>query len=144
MALEPDFAEVLGDASVDRASLGRIVDAVAEKLGADALFRNFLGVMAAKRRLGVLPQTLNAFHHLVAEHRGEATAEITSAAPLTETQEEALLQALSEASGKSVHMKVEVDPALIGGLVVKLGSKMIDASVRSKLANLQNALKEVG
>ncbi len=92
----------------------------------------------------MLPQALDAFLALVAEKRGETTADVVSATPLSDAQQSALAQALSGAAGKTVHMKTSVDPELIGGIVVKLGSKMIDASLRSKLSRLRQSMKEVG
>jgi F-type H+-transporting ATPase subunit delta len=105
---------------------------------------NSLGLMAEKRRLFVLPQLIAQLEALIAEDKGEVTAEVTSAKALTKTQADKLTKVLSASVGKEVKLNAAVDDALIGGLVVKVGSKMIDTSVASKLASLQNAMKEVG
>lgn len=112
------------------------------ELGADVA--NTLGLMAANRRLFVLPGVIAQLRALIAQHRGEVTAEVRSATPLTEEQTAALAARLKDTVGKDVTLDVTVDPALIGGLVVKVGSRMIDTSIRAKLAALQNVMKEVG
>ena len=100
--------------------------------------------MAAKRRLFVLPQLVLRLRALVADEKGEVTAEVTAATELTKAQTDKLAKTLKASIGKDVKIKLSVDERLIGGLVVKVGSKMIDTSIASKLANLQNAMKEVG
>jgi F-type H+-transporting ATPase subunit delta len=100
--------------------------------------------MAGNRRLFVLPQLLSALDDMIAEEKGEVTAEVTAAAELTRTQAEKLAASLKKSVGKTVKLNTTVDESLIGGLIVKVGSKMIDTSIRSKLASLQNAMKEVG
>lgn len=140
----PDFVAALSDPSISRADMGRAVAALADKMGLIDLTRRFLGLVASKRRMGVLPETLDAFQALVAAKRGEAAVEIQSAAPLSDAQKSSLSEALAAKLGKKIHMVATVDPELIGGLVVKMGSRMIDASIRSKLARLQTAMKEVG
>jgi F-type H+-transporting ATPase subunit delta len=109
-----------------------------------AVLANTLGLMASKRRLFVLPQLLAALRDLIAEEKGEVTADVTVAAPLTKTQETKLAASLKKTVGKTVKLNTTVDDSLIGGLIVKVGSQMIDTSIRSKLASLQNAMKEVG
>jgi F-type H+-transporting ATPase subunit delta len=105
---------------------------------------NTLQVMAQKRRLFVLPMVLRAVRAQIAESRGEMTAEVVSAKALTKTQADKLAQALSASVGKKINLNATVDESLIGGLIVKVGSKMIDSSIRSKLNSLQNTMKEVG
>ena len=100
--------------------------------------------MAQNRRLFVVPAALAQVKALVAAERGEVTAEVTSAKPLTKGQTEALASTLKASVGKDVRLDVTVDESLIGGLVVKVGSRMVDSSIRSKLAQLQNIMKEVG
>ena len=100
--------------------------------------------MAQNRRLFVVPGLIAQVKALIAAERGEVTAEVTSAKPLTKAQTEALAATLKESVGKDVKIDVTVDESLIGGLVVKVGSRMIDTSIRSKLAQLQNVMKEVG
>jgi F-type H+-transporting ATPase subunit delta len=118
--------------------------AVADKMGLDALLRNSLALMAQKRRLFVLPQLIAALRDMLAEARGEITAEVVSAKALTKGQSEKLSAALKARVGKEVSINATVDKDIVGGLIVKVGSKMIDTSIRSKLASLQNAMKEVG
>ena len=105
---------------------------------------NTVALMATKRRLFVLPELIAGVKALAAEARGEISADVTAATTLTEAQQESLAKALSKSAGKDVTINMSVDESLIGGLIVKMGSKMIDTSVASKLANLQNAMKEVG
>jgi F-type H+-transporting ATPase subunit delta len=105
---------------------------------------NTLGLMAANRRLFVLPGMIAAVKALAAADRGEVSAEVTAARPLSESQTKALAEKLEAAVGKDVKINVTVDEGLIGGLVVKVGSRMVDSSIRSKLAALQNVMKEVG
>jgi F-type H+-transporting ATPase subunit delta len=105
---------------------------------------NTLQVMAQKRRLFVLPMVLRAVRAQIAESRGEMTAEVVSAKALTKTQADKLAKALSASVGNKINLNATVDESLIGGLIVKVGSKMIDSSIRSKLNSLQNTMKEVG
>ncbi|SET39852.1 F0F1 ATP synthase subunit delta [Oceanicella actignis] len=120
------------------------IAAVAEAMGLNGLTRNLLGLMAARRRLFALGAVCDAFAALAADKRGEISAEVRAAAPLTDAQREALADTIRKAVGKDVKLNVAVDESLIGGLVVKVGSRMIDTSIRARLANLQNAMKEVG
>lgn len=105
---------------------------------------NTVGLMAANRRLFVLPEMIRNVKGLIAEHRGEMTAQVSAAKPLSEAQIAALSDSLKSSVGKNVKLDVTVDESLIGGMVVRLGSRMIDTSIRAKLANLQNIMKEVG
>ena len=113
-------------------------------MGLGTTVTNTLRLMASNRRLFVVPSLLEQVRALIAAERGEVTAEVTSAKPLTKAQSEALAQTLKASVGKEVRIDATVDASLIGGLVVKVGSRMIDTSIRSKLANLQNVMKEVG
>ena len=122
----------------------RAVGAVFGSLAIGPLATKFVRLVARNRRLFALPGIVRAFAALVSAHRGEATADVTSAEPLSETHAEALRTALSEARGKVVKLRTSVDPALIGGLVVRLGSRMIDTSLRTKLNGLRTAMKEAG
>jgi len=105
---------------------------------------NTVALMATKRRLFVLPQLITAVKALASQARGEISADVTAAKKLTKAQQESLAKALSKSVGKDVTINMAVDESIIGGLIVKMGSKMIDTSVASKLSNLQNAMKEVG
>ncbi len=124
--------------------MGRAMASVAEAMGLSALVRNVVGLMATKRRLFVLGDVIDIFAQLMAEHRGEVTADVTAARALSDAQQAALVSTLKAAIGREVKLNVTVDEEIIGGLVVKVGSKMIDTSIRSKLASLQNAMREVG
>ena len=117
--------------------------AVAEKLGLSATMVNTLRLMASKRRLFVLPAFLAKLRALIAAHKGVVTADVTSARPLTDEQRDRLAQALSESAGREVNLTTSVDEGLIGGLVVRMGSKMVDTSIRARLNALQNTMKEV-
>jgi F-type H+-transporting ATPase subunit delta len=112
-------------------------------MGLTDIFTGTLGVMAEKRRLFVLPQLLTALAERIAEAKGETTADVTAAKALTKTQETALAKSLKAAIGKTVNLNVAVDESLIGGMIVKIGSRMIDTSIKSKLAGLENAMKGV-
>jgi F-type H+-transporting ATPase subunit delta len=109
-----------------------------------SLLANTLQLMASKRRLFVLPQFLSNIEERIAIENGEVTAEVTSAAVMSAAQAAKLAATLKASVGKEVKLKTAVDESLIGGLVVKLGSTMIDTSIKAKLAALQNAMKEVG
>ena len=123
---------------------GRAIAAVAETLKISVTFANSLKLMASKRRLFVLPHLIERLRALLAEQKGEVTVEVVSAKALTKTQSAALAKTLTARVGKDVKISAAVDESLIGGLVVKMGSKMIDTSILSKLNSLQNAMKEVG
>ncbi len=120
------------------------IDAIADGMGLDGLTRNGLALMANKRRLFTLPHVVKALGEKIADEKGEVTAEVTSATALTPAQSGAIAETLASRFGKQIKLNTTVDESLIGGLIVKVGSKMIDTSVRAKLANLQNAMKEVG
>ncbi|OLP48508.1 F0F1 ATP synthase subunit delta [Allorhizobium taibaishanense] len=122
---------------------GAIVE-LCQKAGIGGLVGNFLKVVAANRRLFAVPGMIAAFRLIAARHRGELAADVTSAHALTPAQETELKEALKSATGKTVTLSVTVDPSLLGGLIVKVGSRQIDTSLRTKLSTLKLALKEVG
>ena len=113
-------------------------------MGLSAVMTNTLSLMASKRRLFVVPQLVQALREKIAEEKNEVTADVVSAKALTQTQSKKLAETLKARVGKDVTINATVDESLIGGLIVKVGSKMIDTSIRSKLSSLQNAMKEVG
>jgi F-type H+-transporting ATPase subunit delta len=123
---------------------GKALAAVLAKAGIGGLTASFLGVIARNRRLFALPDMIRAYKALAARARGEVAAEVTSAIPLNAAQLSALKDALKGTVGKDVALTTKVDPSLLGGLVVKLGSRMIDSSLRTKLDNMKIAMKEVG
>ncbi len=139
-----DLRALIGSPIYSRAQQAAAIGAVAQKMGLGNLVANTIALMATKRRLFALPHLIKAVKGLIADHRGEVTAEVTAAKPLTEAQTQALSETLRNAAGKDVVIKTTVDESLIGGLVVKLGSRMIDTSIRAKLNKMQNAMKEVG
>jgi F-type H+-transporting ATPase subunit delta len=99
-------------------------------------------LVASNRRLFALPQIVKAFRALVAKHNGEVTASVTVAEQLSDTHLKSLKDALNTVTGKDVDLQVQVDPSIIGGLVVKLGSRMVDTSLRTKLNSIKTAMKE--
>ena len=121
-----------------------VMSALAKKMELSQTMAGTLGLMAQNRRLFAVPQLLSALRQMIADDKGEVSAEVTSATVLTKAQADALAATLKERFGKKVKLNVAVDESLIGGLIVKVGSKMIDTSIRSKLAALQNSMKEVG
>ncbi len=139
-----DLRAMISSPIYSREAQGAAIVALAAKMGLSDLTANTLRLMASGRRLFVLPQLLARLTAMIAEHRGELTAEVTSAKALTKAQADKLAKALKTSMGRDVKLDVTVDAALIGGLVVKVGSKMIDTSIRSKLGQLQNTMKEVG
>jgi F-type H+-transporting ATPase subunit delta len=122
----------------------KAITAIADKARIGGLVGNFLRVVARNRRLFVLPGIIRAFRRIAAEHRGETSAEVTSAHALTAAQEKELKAALKGIAGKDVAISVTVDPSLLGGMVVRIGSRQIDTSLKTKLNSLKLALKEVG
>ena len=139
-----ELRSVISSPVITREEQAKVMDAIASKLGVSALVANTLQLMASKRRLFVLPHLLADLAARIATEKGEVTAEVTSAAALSADQASKLAATLKARVGKDVKLKTAVDESLIGGLVVKLGSTMIDTSVKAKLAALQNAMKEVG
>ena len=122
----------------------RALKAILERSEIGDLTANFLNLVTKNRRLFAVRDMVRAFRALLAQHRGEVTAEVASAAALSEAQMTALSAALKSAVGRDVQIESQVDANLIGGLVVKVGSRMIDNSLRTKLNNLKIAMREVG
>jgi F-type H+-transporting ATPase subunit delta len=122
----------------------RAIAAILDKMKIEGLTANFLKLIARNRRLYAAPDMIKAFRALLARHRGQASAEVTSALSLTEGQLRALQTALTAALHKDVQLDQKVDTTLLGGLVVKVGSRMVDSSLRTKLNSLKQTMKEVG
>ena len=118
--------------------------AVLDKAGISGISANFLQVLTANRRLFVVSDVIRAFNALVAKFKGEASADVTVAEALSDKNLDALKVALKSVTGKDVALNVKIDPSIIGGLVVKLGSRMVDSSLRTKLNSIKNAMKEAG
>ncbi|WP_299624776.1 F0F1 ATP synthase subunit delta [uncultured Tateyamaria sp.] len=144
MAESADFNALINSPVYSRADQAAAITAIAKKSGVSALMTNTLALMADKRRLFVLPQLVQTLREVIATDKGEVTADVTSAKALTKAQSDKLAKTLKARMGKDVTINASVDESLIGGLIVKVGSKMIDTSIRSKLSSLQNAMKEVG
>ena len=139
-----DFRDLINSPLYGRDEQSAAVKAIAAKMGLSDTMANLLGLLADKRRLFVLPGVVGTLRDMLATDRGEVTAEVTTAKALTKTQSDKLAKALSEQVGKSVSIKEAVDASILGGLIVKVGSRMIDTSIASKLNALQNNMKEVG
>jgi F-type H+-transporting ATPase subunit delta len=141
LAESDDFKALTTSPLVGRDEALRAVEATAKAMQLDPITANFLGVLAKNRRLGQLPGVIRAFNTLSARHRGEITAEVVSAHSLDDGQVDALKQTLRARMGRDITVDLRVDPAILGGLVVKIGSQMIDGSIRTKLNNLAHAMK---
>ena len=122
----------------------KALSVVLEKAGISVIPANFLKVLVSNRRLFAVSDVIRAFRALVAKFKGEASADVTVAEPLSDKNLDALKTALKAVSGKDVTLHVKVDPSIIGGLVVKLGSRMVDSSLRTKLNSIKHAMKEAG
>ena len=118
--------------------------AVLDKAGITGIAANFLKVLTRNRRLFAITDVIRAFRALVAKFKGEASADVTVAERLSDRNLDALKTALKSVTGKDVALNVKVDPSIIGGLVVKLGSRMVDSSLRTKLNSIKHAMKEAG
>jgi F-type H+-transporting ATPase subunit delta len=136
-----DFAELASSPLIDRAEAGKAFAAVAKQLSLDPITANFLGVLARNGRKNQLQNVIRAFRRLAAEHRGETTAEVVTAHPLKDDQLSALKQQLRARAGRDVAIETSIDPEILGGIVIKMGSQMIDASIRTKLNRLAEAMK---
>ena len=122
----------------------RALTAVLENAGITGTSAKFLKVLTANRRLFAVADVNRAFRALVAKFKGEATADVTVAEQLNDRNLDALKTALKTVTGKDVALNVKIDPSIIGGLVVKLGSRMVDSSLRTKLNSIKHAMKEAG
>jgi len=119
------------------------LSAILDKAGIGGLAANFLRVLTANRRLNTVRDVIRAFRTLLAQHRGEVTAQVTVAEKLSDKNLDALKDALkSKTGGKDIDLEIKIDPAIIGGLVVKVGSRMVDSSLRTKLNSIRIAMKE--
>lgn len=139
-----DFSTFLTSPAIAADVKANAVDAIVEKAKLPELVANFLRLVAKNGRLFALEAMISEFRALSAKARGEISAEVTSAAPLSKAQLNALADTLKAKAGKSVSLDTRVDPSLIGGLVVKVGSQMIDTSLKTKLTAMKIAMKEVG
>jgi F-type H+-transporting ATPase subunit delta len=136
-----DLERLIRSPVVSRDEQARAITAVGERAGFTPLTLQFLGLLAHKRRLFALPDVIAAYDAMLSEHRGEVGAELVSAVPLSDEQLESVQRQLAGAVGQTVKLSTAVDPSLLGGLIVRVGSRMIDASIRTKLHQLELALK---
>ena len=136
-----DLRQLTTSPVVSRAQAAQAIAAAAAAMGLDPLTTKFLGVLAQNRRLGQLGAVIRAYSQLAAAHRGETTAEVTSAHPLSDDQVAALKAKLKTQLARDVAVDLTVDPSILGGLIVKVGSRQIDGSIRSKLNTLAIAMK---
>ena len=144
MEASSDLKGLISSPVYTRDEMKAAVIAVSKKIGLGAKLQNALALMAENRRLFVVPQLMTALSALIADDKGEVTADVVSAKALTAEQSKKLAGVLKSQIGKDVNVNASVDASLIGGMIVKVGSKMIDTSIKSKLAALQNTMKEVG
>lgn len=141
LAESADLRDLTTNPQLGRGAQGAAIEAVAGTLGASELTRRFLGLLAQNRRLAELGNVVRAFRAIAAAERGEITAEATSAHPLTDAQIEQLKAKLTQREGRTVKLSTKVDPDLLGGLVVTIGSRRIDGSIRTRLNSLAQAMK---
>jgi len=144
MASSADLMRLIRSPVLGRSEQAKAVSALADKAGFSGLTGRFMGTLASNRRLFALASVIDAFLAELARRRGEATADVTSAVALTPAQTQALEEALKSVVGSKVSVDLKVDQSLIGGLVVRVGSRMIDTSLATKLRRLRLAMKGVG
>lgn len=135
------FREFVADPRLDSAKQRAGAFAIIDRLGLGTEVRNLVGVMITNRRLSALPAVAQAFGTLLAERRGQQTAEVTTAHPLTDTQRAQITARLTEAGYSNVRLSERVDATILGGLIVRIGSRLYDNSIKSKLQRLQYAMK---
>ena len=144
MSTSDDFRALINSPIYTRDQQAGAITALAKKMKLSPVMANTLSLMAQKRRVFVLPQLVQTLRDIIAADKGEVTADVTSAKALTKTQADKLAASLNKTTGKAVTLHQTVDETLIGGLIVKVGSKMIDTSIRSKRNSVQSVMKEVG
>ena len=137
----PEFGQLVASPLVDRRDASKAFSSLAPALGLDPITTNFLGVLGRNGRKGELAQVIRLFRRLAAEHRGETTAEVVTAHALSDDQVETLKARLKARAGRDVTIDARIDPDILGGLIVKMGSEMIDASLKTKLNRLASAMK---
>jgi F-type H+-transporting ATPase subunit delta len=140
----PDLERLIRSPVISREDQQRAMQTILTQAGASALTQRFVGVVAQNRRLFALPSIIVAFAQRLAKRRGETMAEVASAKPLSEKQLAAIAAAVKTAVGANAVLTTRVDPSLLGGLVVKVGSRMVDSSLKTKLLRLSFAIKGIG
>lgn len=144
IAESDDLRRLIGSPAFTAEEQVAAIRALLEKASIGGLAGNFIGFVASKRRLFALPGMINAYRALVAEAKGIVSAEVTVAEEPSVKRLDEIRAALKDVAGKDVAVAVKIDPAIIGGLVVKMGSRMVDASLKTKLNSIRLAMKEVG
>ncbi len=139
-----DLRRLVGSPVFTAEEQTRAITALLEKSEIGLLTANFVRLVARNRRLFAVGDMIKAYRALLARHRGEVTAEVTSADALSDSQADALKESLKAAVGSNVQVQTQIDASLLGGLIVKVGSRMVDSSLRTKLQSLNIAMKEVG
>jgi F-type H+-transporting ATPase subunit delta len=138
-----DLQRLVRSPAISAADQGNALGALLTKMGADVLTKNFLLLVSRNRRLFAVGDMLGAFDKLLKKHKNQVRAEVTSAQALDEGQLTELKRTLAESTGRDVQLSLKVDPSILGGLIVKVGSQMIDSSLKTRLNNLKFAMKEV-
>lgn len=141
VATSDDFATFLDNTSLKRTEQSKAILAIAKHLQLSPVTENLLGTLAEKRRLPVLAAVIAEVQKLIAEKNGEITATVVAAQALDQSQLNEIAAGLKKATGKNVRINLEIDTEIMGGLVIRVGSKLIDSSVRTKLERLHRALK---
>ncbi len=144
LADSQELVSALSSPVVGRTSQENIVSAISKKAKFHAVLANTLNVMAARGRLGLLESVIASFREMVTYERNEVVAEVATAQKMTAAQLKSLTSVLTKKFGKTVTIETTIDESLVGGMVVKVGSTMIDSSVKGKLSKFHNAMKEVG
>ena len=144
LAASVDLSRLVRSPILTRGEQGRAISALAERASFAPLVRDFLAVVAKNRRLFAVPAMIEAYLEKLAERRGEVTAEVTAAQALSEAQQNSLIDQLRRVVGSRVAIDVKVDPSLLGGMVVKIGSRMVDGSLKGQLQRLQLSMKGIG
>ncbi|MEA2872053.1 MAG: F-type H+-transporting ATPase subunit delta [Hyphomicrobiales bacterium] len=142
VAANPDLTRLVRSPVFSADDQARALVAILEKAGIKGVAANFLRVVAANRRLFAVAEIIRGFNRLVAAHKGEVTAQVTVAEQLNDARMNEIRDALKQVTGKDVQIDVDVDPSIIGGIKVKVGSRMVDASLRTKLNSIKFAMKE--
>ena len=139
-----DFRRFIKSPILSRIDQSKGIAAITDKAQVSPVTKKFLGLVAQNRRLFALPGMISGFRAILADRRGQATAEVTSAAPLSDSQRMSLEGSLKKSIGRNVDILSKIDPSILGGLIVRVGSRMVDSSLRSKLQRLKLAMKGVG
>ena len=144
VADNPDLMRLVRSPVFGAGEQTKALTGVLDKAGISGIAANFLKVIASNRRLFAVRDMIRGYRALVAKHKGEVTAQVTVAEKLSDARLAEIKDALKAVTKKDVHVDVHVDPTIIGGLVVKLGSRMVDSSLRTKLNAIKHAMKEAG